>query len=190
MEAPATHEAAERYTWDDFVALDEDDLRELDDGVLTEIEVPTKLHEWIVAQLVFFLAGWARANKAGVVFASGYKVRIRKNRGFMPDVQFMRTAQLSLLDDQGLTRGAPSLVVEVMSPSSRRYDRVKKLASYAEIGAGEYWIVDGEAQTLERLVLQGESYVVREVHDGDDLFRPDGFDGLEIPLGELWKVPE
>ena len=40
--------ASAPYTWDDFVALEEDDLRELIDGELVEVEVPTKLHEYIV----------------------------------------------------------------------------------------------------------------------------------------------
>lgn len=178
------------YTWEDFVALADDDGRELDDGHLVEVEAPTKLHEWIVAQLVFFMTGWARAQRAGVVFASGYKVKVRAQRGFMPDVQFFRQSKLHLLDDQGLSRGAPDVAVEVLSPTSRRYDRVRKMTSYAEIGVTEYWIVDGEARTLERLVLQGGHYVVREALEGDTVFQRDALAGLEIPLAELWQLPE
>lgn len=45
-------------TWADFVALGEDDLRELIDGRLVKVEVPTKKHEWIVARLIAFLMAW------------------------------------------------------------------------------------------------------------------------------------
>ena len=47
--------------------------------------------------------------------------------------------------------GTPDLVVEILSPSSRRYDRVTKLRWYAQLGVPEYWLVDPDARTLERL---------------------------------------
>jgi Uma2 family endonuclease len=53
------------YTWDDFVALEEDDLRELIDGELVEVEAPTKLHEYIVWLLSHHLGAWALPRKAG-----------------------------------------------------------------------------------------------------------------------------
>jgi Uma2 family endonuclease len=60
-----THPAAAPYTWSDFVALGEDDLRELIDGELVEVEVPTGRHEEIVALLCHFLVAWAEAGTAG-----------------------------------------------------------------------------------------------------------------------------
>src|SRR5579863_4326116 len=78
------------YTWQDFIRLDEDDLRELIDGELLEVEVPKRIHEHIVAQLITFLGPWSRQNDAGRVLGSGYKVRVTDRRGVMPDVQFYR----------------------------------------------------------------------------------------------------
>ena len=69
------------HRWPDFLALDEDDLRELVDGHFLEIEVPNELHEWVVTWLVTSLTNWAHPRGAGFAFASGYKVRIRKDRG-------------------------------------------------------------------------------------------------------------
>ena len=175
------------YTWDDFLALDDEDRRELIDGHLLEVDVPTRTHEEIVALLIYFLGAWARERKAGRVLASGYKVRISARRGVMPDVQFYRTENNPPPSEhQALTRGRPDLAVEVVSPSGRRYDRVVKLAYYASIGVPEYWIVDPEAQTLERLVLGDASYVIADALSGDDVFRPASFEGLQVPLRELW----
>ena len=70
MERTADHI---RYTWDDFVALEEDDPRELLDGELVEMDVPTALHEWIVATLIHCLSNWALSRRAGIVTASGHK---------------------------------------------------------------------------------------------------------------------
>src|SRR5579863_4159284 len=92
-------------TWDDFIALDEDDLRELIDGELVEVEVPTSRHEEIVVTIGYHLRGWVEAGHGGKVLGSGYKVRISKVRGVMPDVQLYRRGNEPALDqDEGLTR--------------------------------------------------------------------------------------
>jgi Uma2 family endonuclease len=177
------------YTWDDFVALDEDDLRELIDGALVEVEVPTRRHERAVARLVQALTNWADV-RGGEAIASGYKVRISDRRGIMPDVQFYRRSNAAAREqDLGLVRGHPDLVVEVVSPSSRRYDRVTKLHWYAQLGVPEYWLVDPEARTLEQLVLREGAYVIAASLAEDETFRPSTFEGLEILLGKLWEEP-
>ena len=110
--------------------------------------------------------------------ASGFKVRISDRRGLMPDVQIQRVG--------GPPR--PELGVEVISPSSRRYDRITKLEYYASVGMPEYWIIDPDLHTLERLVLRKDHYLIADSLAGDALFRPASFEGLEIPLAELWEA--
>src|SRR5271165_3275164 len=103
------------YTWDDFVALGEDDLRELIDGELVEVEVPKGKHEFVVARIIAALATWADSGHGGRVYASGYKIRVSDRRGVMPDVQFYaRGNDASVDQDDGLVRGRPDLVVEVV----------------------------------------------------------------------------
>lgn len=174
------------YTWSDFIGLDEDDPRELLDGYLVEIEVPTWIHEGIVSTLIEIMGPWARARKAGRVIPSGYKVRRSDKRGYMPDLQFYRSANLPTDQAKGLERGHPDLVVEVISPSSSSKDRVQKRHDYAAIGVPEYWLIDPEYRTLERQVLRDGAYLVVEALDGNAIFRPESFEGLEIDLGLLW----
>jgi len=178
------------YTWRDFVELDEDDPRELLDGRLVEIEVPTWTHESIVATLIVNLGTWARLKKAGHVIGSGYKLRIDDRQGFMPDVQFYRRGNLPVGQEAGLEKGRPDLVIEVISPSSRSKDSVRKLHDYASLGIPEYWLLDPEARTLERLFLREGTYSILEALEGNAIFRPEGFEGLEIDLGQLWDQAE
>ena len=175
-------------TWDAFIDLPDDDRRELIDGVLLETEVPNELHEWIVAAIVQVLMNWAEAH-GGRTLGSGFKVRINSRRGFMPDVQYYRPGRSGPKPRKALEHGAPDLVVEVISPSSRRIDRKQKLDGYAAIHAPEYWIVDPEAQTLERLVLDGATYRIAEAHGPDEVFEPDSFPGLRIVLARLFTLP-
>lgn len=178
------------HTWEDFIALGEDDPRELLDGHLVEIEVPTRTHERIVAVLIALLSHWGWSRQAGEVLASGYKIRIDDRRGTMPDVQFYRRGNLPRGQEKGLEQGRPDLAVEVISPSSRSKDSVRKLHDYAAIGVPEFWLVDPEARTLERLVLRDGIYSIVEALEGDAVFRPESFEGLEIDLGRLWRDSE
>ena len=185
---PQSLAGAGPYRWADFLALDDDDRRELVDGYFTETDVPTLLHEWIISTLMLHLGNWARERRAGIVIGSGYKVKVTDRRGVMPDIQFFRAGRK--LPDLALEQGAPDLAVEVVSPSSGRHDRVTKLNWYAAIGVPEYWIVDPSQQVLERLLLEpGKGYRVAGSGGGDDVFAPDTFQGLEIALAQLWTIP-
>lgn len=177
-------------TWDDFVLLDEEDRRELIDGVLVETEVNELPHEAAVAALIFRLEGWARTTGGGRTLGSNYRIRISDRRGVTPDVQFLSKETLALADRKGFTRGVPDLVVEVISPSSSRYDRVVKLGWYAAAGVREYWIVEPVDRTLQRLVLGANGrYSIADSLADDAVFEPDSFPGLAIPLAELWIDP-
>jgi Uma2 family endonuclease len=188
--------ATASYTWDDFVTLDEDDRRELIDGELVEVEVPTEVHEHIVGRITSALIVWSDQGHGGRALTSGYKVRVSERRGVMPDVQFYREGNTSARGQQlGLVTGCPDLVVEVVSPTSGRHDRVTKLRYYAQLGVPEYWLVDPQSRTLERLVLRdggGSAAAGERVFSiaaslaEEEVFRPESFEGLEIPLGRLW----
>jgi Uma2 family endonuclease len=178
--------ASAPYTWDDFVALEEDDLRELIDGELVEVEVPTANHEKVIFRCVQALGNWSDVH-GGSGMASGYKVRVSDRRGVMPDLQFYRKGNdAPAAQEQGLVTGRADLVVEVVSPSSRSYDRVKKLRWYAQLGVPEYWIIDPEGRTLEQLVLRDGAYAIVTSLEGEEVFRPATFEGLEVPLAKLW----
>jgi Uma2 family endonuclease len=184
---PAT---AGPHRWEDFLSLDDDDRRELVDGHFLETEVPNEIHEWIVTWLVTSLTNWAQPRRAGITLPSGYKVRIRDDRGVMPDVQFFRRGR-GPLPHRGLDRGAPDLAVEIVSPSSKRLDRVVKLAWYASIGTPEYWIVDPARQSAERFLLAADGTLqLAESLAGDVRFTPDSFPDLGIDLAQLWTMPD
>jgi Uma2 family endonuclease len=186
---PPVKPALGPHTWEEFVALPDDDRRELIDGELLEADVPTELHEYVVGTIFFHLTAWVRARRAGIVFPSGYKVRIDQRRGVMPDVQFYRHGSAAQRESQGVLSGAPDLAVEVISPSSLRYDQISKLNYYASIGTPEYWIVNPEARSLVRHLLRDGHFLIEEALEGDVTFRPSTFEGLSFDLGELWTLP-
>ncbi|WP_394851175.1 Uma2 family endonuclease [Pendulispora rubella] len=179
------------HTWEEFLDLDDDDRRELIDGEFVEIEgMPGIEHEYTVAELIYYLKAWVKSRREGPVLASGYKVRITNKRGVMPDLQFFMKDNPNRQQSRGLSIGRPDLAVEVISPGSSNYDRVKKFNWYADIGVPEYWIVHPIKHTFQQFVLKDGHYVAMASLADDEVFRSETFPGLEIPLAELWLPPD
>jgi Uma2 family endonuclease len=185
--APSRRRLTPQTPWDRFVLLPDDDRRELIDGALVETEMPTELHEHIVACLTFFFRAWVRTH-GGHAYASGYKVRVDARHGFFPDVQLYHPKNRAERTRQGLTQGAPDVVVEVLSDGSAAFDKKAKLLGYARIGVAEYWIVSQDERSLERLVLKRGKYVVEAVLTEGETLTIARFPGLEIPLDELFAL--
>ena len=116
--------ASASYTWDDFIALEEDDLRELIDGELVEVEVPTKDHERVIFKLGGFLDRWEEEH-GGTGLTSGYKVRISARSGVMPDLQFSRAGNEISADQK---QGSLDIKLQVYLLTEKM--RVNKLAPF------------------------------------------------------------
>lgn len=177
------------HTWEDFIALPDDDRRELWNGWLVEAEVPTFLHEHIIAMLVMHIALWART-RGGRVVASGYRVKVDQRRGFFPDLQYYAPNRVPTRRSAG-SEVPPDLAVEVIAPGSGGRDRLLKLQAYARRGISEYWIIDPDRTLLERLRLDEDGfYQLAEALEGDVPFAPASFPELTIDLAELWHCEE
>jgi len=89
-------------------------------------------------------------------------------------------------------RGAPDLVVEVLSPSNRRYDEVTKRRLYERTAVTEYWLVDSDAGTVKVYrraeELRFERARLFSAQDGEALASA-LLPGLELPLRPLFAQP-
>ena len=127
-----------------------------------EFEAPPQPHDEVAAHLVARLRDWSELVDGGAVLLSGHEISVADRRG------------------------APVLVVEVVTPTGPRSDRLTRHGWYAQLGVTEHWLVDPQARTLERLLLRGGSYFVVEFLTKEESFRPPTFPGLEIELATLW----
>ncbi len=103
-----------------------------------------------------------------------------------PDVLYVSPERREILQDW--IEGAPDLVVEVLSPSTARMDRLLKLNRYAEAGVREYWLVDPVARTIEILVNNGERFVVHAQAGGP--WTSPAVLGVELDIDGLWAAVE
>ena len=173
-------------TLEEWAALDEDDARELVDGVLEADERPSFLHETVVRWLVVLLDAYFRP-LGGFVAASGVKLAVKPSGGRLADVVCYASGRRP--EARGIVRLPPDIAVEVVSPSAtdERRDRVLKPDDYAAFGVRYYWLVDPELRSFEvwELGADGRYIRARAAIAGNVADIP-GCDGLIVDLDALW----
>ena len=140
-----------RYTYSDYLATPEDPSRryEVVDGELHVTAAPRFRHQQMVRQLLLLLDAAAREHELGEVVPGPVTVRLRDDLVLEPDIVFIRKERMGIVDADGRIQGPPDLVVEVLSPSNRAYDRDVKRKRYLDGGVPEVWIVDPDEEVLE-----------------------------------------
>lgn len=175
-------------TFNDWLALPEDQAGELVNGRLVEEEVPDYVHEVVVAFLIHLFRSWT-APRGGMVAGSGAKFAVGSDRGRKPDVTvYFPGSQLP--PRRGLVRTPPDIAVEVVSSTPRdgRRDRVEKLDEYASFGIGFYWIVDPELRSLEVFERGIDGRYVRALGaTGGQVDDVPGCEDLTLDLDALWS---
>lgn len=175
-------------TIDSWVALPEDDERELVDGRLTPAEMPSFVHEAVVFWLMRVLGAWAESRGARV-YGSGAKFALSNSRGRLADISvFFRGTRRP--PPRGACATPPDVFVEVVSPSPSdgRRDRVEKLLDYAEFGVRFYWLVDPEERTFEIFELgAGGRYELAVAAVGGRIEAVPGLDGCVVDLDALFR---
>ena len=147
-------------TYDDYAALPDDGHRyELYEGELVMTPSPRTRHQVVVGNLHVMLAEHVQRRGFGEVFVSPIDVILSRISVLQPDLVYVERARLGIVTERAI-EGAPTLVVEVLSPSTDRRDRSVKQAIYTQYGVVHYWIVDPVAQTVEALRLRDGAYEI------------------------------
>jgi Uma2 family endonuclease len=174
-------------TYEDYCRLPDDGIRyEVIEGLLFGEPSPWRAHQRAAANLLMILRAHVRDRGLGEVFIAPFDVILDRRTVVVPDLVFVSGARAEIVTERAV-EGPPDLVVEILSPGSRRRDRVAKLNAYARRGVQHYWLVDPEARTLEAFELEDGGYRLAVAVSGEASFSPALFPGLDIPLAELWR---
>jgi Uma2 family endonuclease len=123
-------------------------------------------HQEVVARFYDRLKHWVAQRHLGKVVFTPVDMILTSRRVTQPDVLFISKERLHIVEDR--VRGAADLVAEVLSPGSRRRDRIEKRDLYEQHGVREYRIIDPEAETVEVLFLdRGEYRLSGRWHPGE-----------------------
>lgn len=173
------------YRAADYAQLPEGEPVELIHGRLVMSPAPRPFHQSISAEL-WALILEAESRGGGVGFYAPIDVAFDEQNIVQPDLIYLAKDRLHQIGDR--IEGAPSLVIEVLSPSTANRDRQEKLQLYARRRVPEYWLVDPDARTIDFLVNDGGRYVVASPEDG--VYRSAVTPELVIDPAEFWAAAD
>ncbi len=156
---------------------------ELWDGEVIMSPAPSFFHQRVVARFYKFLDAWVAGRGLGETGIAPIDMVLAPHRATQPDVIFIAKERLSLI--RGSVMGAADLVAEVISPESRRRDRIDKRDLYEQHGVREYWLIDPEAETIEVLHLNAGEYQLAGRWRPGEQAQSRLLEGFTVPVSEL-----
>lgn len=181
----------ELYTYADYLNWDEDDRIEIIDGKPVMMAPPSRIHQKVSGELYRQIANYLKGKQCEV-YAAPFAVRLFETDEDTPDnIKTIIEPDISVicdknkLDDRGC-KGAPDMVIEILSPSTAAYDALTKLDKYQEAGVKEYWIVDTAKQTVRSYLLDGDFYKTPRVYSPPDPLKVSVLENCTIDLAEVF----
>lgn len=179
--AAVLEKQAKRWTYEEYYRLDDDLRHEIIDGILLGAPSPGMWHQSWVGDLYAVIRNAVQSQKLGKVFVAPLDVVLDSENTVQPDLIFVATANLGIIQPRGIF-GTPDLLVELISPSSVRRDRYDKKELYARFGVREYWIGDSANKSLEILTLKGGQYELHCAAEVQGELTSPVLSGLEFDL--------
>lgn len=181
------------FTFSDFLTWDTDERIEMIHGEIFMMAAPGTAHQLISGEIFRQLANFLDGRNCRVI-AAPFDVRLFEKDGDSPkDVDTVVEPDISVICDRSRLdtygyRGAPELIVEVLSPSTQRHDQLVKLRLYQRAGVKEYWIADPENKTV-RVMLQDGNGTLRmhEVYQREDVAKVTVLAGCFIELNKVFS---
>jgi len=181
-----------RYTFADVLTWDESKRVEIIDGEAVMMAPPSRVHQGISGELFRQLANYLEGKQCKV-YAAPFAVRLFEKDGDAPeDVSTTVEPDISVvcdrdkLDKHGC-KGAPDLVIEILSPSSLRRDCFVKLNLYQRAGVREYWIINPESKTAQVYTMDNGILTPREFYEPGDVARVNVLEGCFIDLDKVFS---
>ncbi|MCG7343577.1 Uma2 family endonuclease [Sporosarcina sp. ACRSL] len=181
------------YSYADYLEWDTDLNSEAIDGeIISMSPSPTPKHQDIVGELTAEFKMFLRGKDCSA-FIAPMDVCLFASKDSAPDTildwvqpDILVVCASDKIGDKNIF-GAPDLIVEVLSPSTARNDRLIKYNSYEKAGVKEYWIVDPYNMTVEIYSLVGDSFRLSGIYGKEDLLTVGIFPELEIDLRNIFK---
>ena len=177
-----------KLTYDDLMLFPDDGKRhEIIDGVHYVTPSPNTKHQVVAGNLHLALGSYLKAQPIGVVFFAPFDVLFSQFDVVEPDLLYISRARRDVLTDKNV-QGAPDLVVEILSPGTRKRDTTLKGTLYERGGVQEYWVVDPRLDRIRVFRRTDDVFVSAAellAERGDALTSP-LFPGLSVPLAEIF----
>lgn len=158
---------------------------ELWDGELIMSPAPSFFHQEIVVRFYKLLEAWVEHHRLGKTALAPLDMVLAPRRSVQPDVIFIAKERLGIIGER--VEGAADLVAEVLSPGTRRRDRLDKRDLYEQHGVKEYWLIDPEARTVEVLFLERGEYQLVGRWQPEEQAASRLLKGFKVPVRRLFE---
>lgn len=173
-----------KLTYADYRLFPDDGRRhEIIDGEHLVNPAPSPYHQLVSTRLLVELVDQVVRPKLGQVYPAPIDVQLSEHDVVQPDLVVVLEAHGTIVTPTKI-KGAPDLVVEILSPSTAQVDRTQKLHLYEQAGVPEYWIVDPEEHVVEQYVLHGSTYTLAGRSDRELVWR--GLSDVRVDLTKVW----
>lgn len=176
------------YTYEDYVKIPEDPgyHYEVLEGVLVREPSPGFSHQRVARELGRrLMAYFSEIDPKGEFIFAPLDVTLTDHNVVQPDLMFVSGDRLGIIREERID-GSCYLVVEVMSPASRRRDRLHKMEIYRKAGIPHYWLADPEEKTLEAYSLRDGVYALVAAGEAGDTFTHPEFPELTLDLTKIF----
>ena len=160
---------------------------QLIEGELIRMAGPNDPHQVFIGELYIEVRTQTRRLGLGETRISPFDVYVDEHNTFQPDLLFVSDERRHILEHQGVT-GAPDVVVEVLSESTRQRDFNLKLPVYGRNGVREAWMADLRIQTVSKYVGDGATMTLTTVYGADEVLVSDAIPGLAIDLAPIFAL--
>jgi len=177
-----------KYTYRDYLEIPEEPgyRYEILDGELIREPSPNVPHQRASRRVQRLLEDYfCQVDPVGEVFNAPLDVTFDDFNVFQPDIFYVAGEQKEIVEYTRVD-GTPALIVEILSPSTTRKDRLRKMQIYRRSGIKHYWLVNPEEKTLECFSLRDNLYTLVASGMDDDVVEHPDFAGLSIALKALW----
>ena len=176
----------DRYTYKDYLLIDDDKRYEILRGGLIMVPAPFTIHQRLLIRLSVIFSNFIKEKKLGEMLVAPTDVVLAEDTVVQPDILFINKERLDIIKEAAIM-DSPDLIVEIVSPSSASYDTVEKRDIYEEYGVKEYWLVFPQEKVIEVLTLENNIY--REFCKGrkTGVVRSKIIVGLEVDLKEVFE---
>jgi Uma2 family endonuclease len=176
-----------KFTYEDYLNLPDDGKRyQVIEGELFMVPAPIPYHQDILGKLFVLLNDFVKRHKLGRIYVAPCDVILSEGEDIVqPDIFFISKEREHIIEEKNI-RGAPDLIVEVLSPSTMKLDRTLKMRRYAEFGVREYWLADPVEKEIEVLTLKGEIYESMGVFGDEESFGSPLLKGLRVHLKDIF----
>ncbi len=145
--------------------LPEGTRAEVINGRLYMSPAPSLSHQDSTLDLASQIRSFIAKHKIGKVFISPVDVFFDNKNAVQTDIVFVSNERKSILQDDGIY-GAPDLVIEVLSPGTRKFDLDQKKRIYEKQGVKEYWVVDPVSKETLGYQVKGSKFILFKQEKG------------------------